>query len=147
MGPGWREEPFPSELLSELSQLASEGAARSGLAGMFEPADAIRAVAARVEALRPLAGDELTDEALALGCFWGDQLRRSLGWSWVILASESDELHALVSPDRKFALLPMQYIHGILRDRETGNTVSLLFDTLLAGRLPEAEPGSYHILS
>lgn len=147
MGPGWREEPFSGELLSELSQLAAEGAARSGLAGMFEPADAMSAVAARIETRRPLAGDELTDEALALGCFWGDQLRRSLGWSWVILASESDELHALVSPDRRFAVLPMQYIHGILRDRETDNTVSLLFDMLLAGRLPEAEPGSYHILS
>ena len=143
----YTERPLESEVRNELSDLAADGAARLFLSGEKPQAAVIAAVNERIDAVRPLAGDDLVEEALALGCLWGEQVRQALKWEWTELRDVTNTYYALVSPDRAYAIFPTIYMRELLADAERDNTAQLLFNMLVAGSLPPSAPKSYYALA
>ena len=100
----------------------------------------------RVDQVRPLSGDALIGEAVALGCLWAEQVCRALNWSWVFLSQGDKEDCAICPADRRFAILPISFMSSKLESEATDNTVVLLFNMLVAGNTPAVPPQSYHLL-
>jgi hypothetical protein len=141
------ERPLTLELQEESQELAKDGAGLLQLYSEDDPAVLVAAIDEHINATRPLAGDALLDEAVALGCLWGTQVCRALDWEWVQLDDGRLEPHyAIVSPDRAFAILPTSYIRGLLADAERDNTALLLYNMLVAGNVPSSVPKSYYLL-
>jgi hypothetical protein len=91
-------------------------------------------------------------EALAidLGALWGQTLCQAAQWQWCSLKKGEDvAICAVCSPNRARAINPVGFVHSLLasRRRADENTSLLLFNMIVAGRLPETTPGSYAWLS
>ena len=79
---------------------------------------------------------ELQQAALQLGFLWGEQVCRAYGWHWAkIVEDDQNERLAVISPDRAFYVLPLNFIWLHFEEQERQETVALLFNML-------ADPGS-----
>lgn len=119
------------------------------------PGALVGAVAAAVDAARagePFAGDmAVEDAAVALGVLWADELQRITGWELIFATFDAEgpeplEALCLARRDRALAVLPVLLIAGALFDRHSENTVALLFQLIVAGQTPPAEPGDWRVL-
>ena len=69
------------------------------------------------------------DPDLLLGCLWGSQMVRVLGWSWVnIHVGDSLDI-AVVSPSRSMAIYPFTFVSACIR-KQCICTVELSFNML-----------------
>ena len=126
-----------------------------------EPAEDILAT---IEAwIENLAGtlddpDDQEESAVALGCVWGNQICRTLNWTWVRLvevaegtANRHDEQDTVVehlgvaSADRRYVTFPTYAVRDILKGAETCR-ILFQFALLTSGRLPPAEPGDLVVI-
>jgi hypothetical protein len=82
-------------------------------------------------------GKARTVARMELGCAWGEQLHRALGWQWARLGQGV----ALVSPDRALAHDPFAFVGAVLGGER--NTLQLLFNMLADGQTPPAKARSY----
>jgi hypothetical protein len=76
-------------------------------------------------------------------------LCKTCGWEWCGLTREGgEESLAVVSHDRAYAVSPNDFLKDQLtrNSPEADNTVALLYNTIRAGNLPSARPGSYRML-
>ena len=116
-----------------------------------EPAAIVKAAHEYVEAIQRKArsiksAKERTAMQMELGCAWGEQLRRALGWQWasVKTANGQDAGLALISPDCALAHYPFAFVGAHLGAKAKDNTLLLLFNMLVAGKEPAAvKAGSY----
>lgn len=99
------------------------------------PQEIVKAIKAAVREMRgqTLAEEDKKWAALRLGCLWGEQVCRAYGWHWAELTfKDSGEYQrtAVVSPDRAFFVLPINFIWKHLEKPEREETVALLFNVL-----------------
>jgi hypothetical protein len=89
----------------------------------------------------PIPDSEQAD--VLLGCLWGSQMVRELGWSWANLQFDSYMDMAVVSPSRDMAIYPFTFV-GRCIAKQCICTVALSFN-MLRERGAEAAypPGSY----
>jgi hypothetical protein len=83
------------------------------------------------------------DAALALGCLFGHQICRKLGWGWAHLRRVKSPGIVVISPDASYAFGPRKLIDAALA---AGSGAALLdfVRKLEAGRdLPPTAPGRY----
>ena len=75
-----------------------------------------------------------------LGCLWGEQLVKALGWQWANVVFDGDEESHVVGVfnlDRSLAIYPFYFIHGCLED-DVPVTIALSFNMLVDGtRIPK----------
>jgi hypothetical protein len=77
-------------------------------------------------------------------------MAQCMRWQWVGLTRGGDEeFLALVSPDRAFAISPVDFMIHLLTQSgpEADNTTRLLFNMIVAGKLPKSKPRGYRMLS
>jgi hypothetical protein len=132
----------------EILVLARAGAALVQAGTEQDPLTVVKRIAMYVAAARPLAGEELIDRALKLGCLWAQQIVSAAGWRSAELHSVDKTVQfAIVSSDRSVAILPELRFRLLLEDAERPDNSVLLFNMVRAGNLPESKPGAYLILS
>ena len=82
-----------------------------------------------------------------IGAVWGAQIKRQMGWDWVMaMRGEEPEL-ALVSADREYAVFPMTFVRRMMNPPYEANTLVEVFDTIKRGRHAPAERGVYDDLT
>ncbi|GEM_PF-2153433 len=88
-----------------------------------------------------------SEACMGLAYLWGEALVRSLKWHWALVkaagAPDEEGRLAVVSPDRAFAIYPVEFIEECV---ETGRDVTILlsFNMLhTPDRLPEARPDAF----
>jgi len=148
---GVRERPLEEQEQNELDDLVEQGLEMLGEhfpENPDDPAQVIAAIRIFVDEHRTAPSDEDTEAvAFAIGALWGDEVRRALGWQWVLLRLDrGDELFCVVSPDRAVAIRPQLFLYRLLQERQSDNTAALAFNMLREGRLPPGGPGSYSLL-
>jgi hypothetical protein len=140
-----------AEMLDAIEDYAAEAARLIGLEE-FEKMSSDGLVAAVDQCVRERQkgdGPEFAEDdeaALLLGCLWGAQLVRELGWEWVgVTFHEFDDAEAtgVVSPNRALAIYPFHFIFECLENKAPV-TIQLAFDILKEGRrVPRLPPRSY----
>jgi hypothetical protein len=119
------------------------------------PGALVAAVAAAVDAARagePFSGALGADDAaVALGVLWADELQRVTGWELLFATFDAEgpeplEALCLARRDRAFAVLPVMLVAAALFDRHSENNLGLLFQLIVSGQLPPAEPGDWRVL-
>lgn len=111
--------------------------------------DTIRRIGALVDEVRrgSRPAPENQDIELGLGVLWGEQLRPTVGWSWVHLTyPDGFASYALVSPDRSFSCFPLNRLSDLLRGRLSLNTSVGLFEAIAGGVLPPRREGAYLVV-
>ena len=76
---------------------------------------------------------------MELGCAWGEQLHRALGWQW----AEIERAIGLVSPTRAHCHFPFAFVDRLIARGAHSNTMALLFNMLADGVTPPGKKGSY----
>lgn len=95
---------------------------------------------------RPSISWEVDDIPYYLGSLWGEQLVRRFGWEWKAITFHehgNSKAPGVVSPDRSFAIYPIHFIIGCLKDTSVDATILLSFNMLQEGKLADAQPDSY----
>lgn len=100
---------------------------------------------ARFEDLGASPDDEL---AFAFAAWWGGEVARLTGWTWVGLTLPGAvETPGLVSSDRSVAVLPFQLVALALDgDRDARATLDDTLGRLGRGDRPRGAPGSYALV-
>lgn len=153
--PGWSTEGgweravpggrlFERPALRSPEHLAKLDERAFGAAPPADPADAIRALAERVDRAR---AREIPIRKLdvAIGVAWGMRVCALLGWLPRELRDDAGRVvpDAIVSPDRRYFVSMRPYGERVL-ERGADNTLELLLSMLRDGTmLPPAEPGAY----
>ncbi len=140
-----------SAVRSDIDAFIPRGYVRLDVDETAEPAAIVKVAHAYVEAIQRKArsiksAKERTMMQMELGCAWGEQLRRALGWQWasVKTAKGQDAGLALISPDCALAHYPFAFVGAHLAAKAKENTLLLLFNMLVAGKEPAAvKAGSY----
>jgi len=89
----------------------------------------------------PIPDSEQPD--ILLGCLWGSQMVRELGWSWANLQFEDYTEVAVVSPSRDMAIYPFTFV-GRCIAKQCICTVALSFNMLVQRRTEQVyPPGTY----
>jgi hypothetical protein len=115
-----------------------------------EPEDAIRRIRAEID--RYFDTDQLPDNMtlneyqIALAALWAACLVEATDWTLALVVIEGTEMIAVAPPDRSLVVLPFFFIPELLAEKGDNN-VALLFNMIVAGRVPRAEPGALWILS
>ena len=145
------ENPLAGEMLDAIRDYASEAARVIGLEDheSLSPPAIVEAVDKAVFELQKGGGPEFAEDeeaALLLGCLWGEQLVRELGWQWIgATFHEFDDAEAtgVVSPNRALAIYPFHFIFECLENK-VPVTIQLAFEILKDGsRVPRLPPRSY----
>ena len=116
-----------------------------------KPQEVVSAIKMAVREMREqrLAEEDKKWAALRLGYLWGEQVCRAYGWHWAELTFRDKgeyQRTAVVSPDRAFCVLPMNFVWRHFEKPEREETVALLFNMLEGGgTTPRAE--KYQVLS
>jgi hypothetical protein len=132
----------------EVRVLAEAGAALVQAGTEQDPLTVVKQLATYLAAVRPLAGEELIDRALELGCLWAQQIVSVAGWIWAELHSVDKTVqYAVVSSDGSVAIFPALVFCSLLEDADRPDNSILLFNMVRAGKLPNSSPGAYLILS
>ncbi len=142
--------PLDAEVRSDVDEFIGRGLALMGLGEGARPEAVVSAVHAFVGEVqhktRRLAKKK--PAVMALGCAFGEQLHRALGWQWASVRTTDGGGVALVAPDRAAALYPFALVERLLAPRAKENAVALTFNMLAAGELPPgARPGAYAALT
>ncbi|MEW6352047.1 MAG: hypothetical protein AB1646_23600 [Thermodesulfobacteriota bacterium] len=145
------DTPLKPEVKEELETCVKAGSEMLGLdLAAASPDDIQECVFQKIGTVREssdLPEHERQELGLLLGCLWGQTVCDRLGWQWAqIDFAEGGEFYGIVTPDRSHAILPLHYIDGLLKDREKDHTSLLLYNMLVAGKLPPAEAGEYSVL-
>ncbi len=91
--------------------------------------------------------DGMRVTAITLGCVWGQAVCDRLGWGWAAVSLEpGSEFYGVVSPSRSHVVFPLHYLQELLGDPDRDQTSLLLYNMLMAGSLPPANPGEYSVL-
>jgi hypothetical protein len=84
------------------------------------------------------------DMGVNLGCLWGQTICDKLGWEWCFMTAHGSKSYAIVSPDRAYAIEPMNFVFTQLHKRPPeDNTSLLLFNMVVAGNLGKRKRGAY----
>ncbi len=142
-----RHTALEAALRSDIDAFIARGYARLALDGDAPPEVVVAAIHADLAALqagtRKLTGKAVTMR-MELGCAWGEQLHRALGWQWAhVHADDGAPAIALISPDAAIAHFPFALITAQAARRARQNTCLLLFNMLAEGQTPPAKPGAY----
>lgn len=140
-----------SAVRSDIDAFIPRGYVRLDVDETAEPAAIVKAAHEYVEAIQRKArsiksAKERTMMQMELGCAWGEQLRRALGWQWasVKTANGQDAGLALISPDCALAHYPFAFVNTHLGAKAKENTFLLLYQMLIADKWPPgAKAGSY----
>lgn len=140
-----------SAVRSDIDAFIPRGYVRLDVDETAEPAAIVKAAHEYVEAIQRKArsirsAKERTMMQMELGCAWGEQLRRALGWQWasVKTANGQDAGLALISPDGALAHYPFAFVNTHLGAKAKENTFLLLYHMLVEGKGPPgAKAGSY----
>lgn len=104
-----------------------------GLPADTSPLSCVTAVHQRVVAIqRGTAPPEEKDidVEIALGCLWGTQVARELGWSWMDIDSDGRPYAiGVVSPSRDMVIYPMNFVHACITAKSI-STILLSFNML-----------------
>ena len=108
-------------------------------------------IRAFAEIIRSVSAEEreehLTENALLLGCLWGQTVCDQLGWEWAAVSLEAgSEFYGVVSPSRSHVVFPLHFLQEVLSDPERDHTTLLVYNMLKDGKLPPAGPGEYCVL-
>lgn len=145
------EYPLAAEMLDAIREYAAEAARllEIGEPEKLSSEAIIEAVNRCVDQRQKGGGPEFEDDeeaALLLGCLWGQQLVRELGWQWVgVTFHEFDNAEAtgVVSANRSLAIYPFHFIFECLENKAPV-TIQLAFEILKEGRrVPRLPPRSY----
>ncbi len=96
--------------------------------------------------LKKKAGDP-TEVIAMMGLLWGAQVKRALGWDWVMAMRGDDPEYALTSSAREYAVFPLTFVRRMLVAPYEPNTLVEVFDTVKRGRHAPAERGVYDDLT
>jgi hypothetical protein len=138
--------PLGPDLRSDVDAFIERGLELVGLAEDARPEDVVTALHAFVGEVqaktRKLAKKK--PAVMALGCAFGEQVHRALGWQWASVRAPDGGGVALVAPDRAAALYPFALVERLVAPRAKENTLALTFEMLAAGELPPgARAGAY----
>jgi hypothetical protein len=87
------------------------------------------------------------DLALSLGCLFGQAICDECGWTWALVTlDDGDEVYGVVPPDRAQVVFPMAYVHDLLDEPSGHETNLVLYHTIKARSLPDAQAGEYLVL-
>jgi hypothetical protein len=144
--------PIAADVRSDIDAFIRRGYAAVGCAEENpSPADVVEGIFRYVgevqSGARKLAGKAKTAAQMELGCAFGEQLRRVLGWQWADVRFEGGHGLALLSPDRAHAHFPFAFIGERLKKGGRRNTIALLFNMLTAGPPPPAAPFAYQSIA
>ncbi len=92
------------------------------------------------------AGDP-TELIAMIGFLWGAQVKRALGWDWVMAMRGDEPEYALTSSAREYAVFPLTFVRRMLTAPYEPNTLVEVFDTVKRGRHAPAERGVYEDLT
>ncbi|MCE9577187.1 MAG: hypothetical protein K8W52_28825 [Deltaproteobacteria bacterium] len=142
-----RHSALDAALRRDIDAFIARGHARLALAHDAAPELVVAAIHAYIAELQSGARKP-TGKPLAmrmeLGCAWGEQLHRALGWQWAhVHADGAEPAIALISPDAAIAHLPFALITAQAARRARQNTCLLLFNMLADGQTPPSKPGDY----
>ena len=102
------------------------------------------AIDAIVRGKRKAGSRELTDLAVNLGCLWGQCVCDAAGWEWCYAKLGRHAILMIASPSRAHVIAPMHFVQSQLTKRPPeDNTSLLLFNMIVAGKLPAAPRGAY----
>lgn len=138
--------------LKDLDKETDKGWQYLDVSKNMSPQVVAKAIQAAVRKLRQesLPEEQLQHVALGLGGLWGEQVQKTYGWQWCYLKfpENDNELLALVSPDRAYCVLPLNFIWQHFEKPEKEETVALLFNMLEKPDIgKKVEPNSYIVLS
>jgi hypothetical protein len=114
----------------------------------LDPKQVIQAINDYMVKLKNVEGREFTEKeatemAFRLGPRWGEEMRRSLGWEWIVfLGDHGFQGYAIAAPDRSVICLPMNTIYKKLLEEDPDITMLLLFNMIKGGEAAE-KPGRY----
>jgi hypothetical protein len=125
------------ELLT-MEATRTRAASLVGVALDAEPAAIVDAINVYIHRQQRVRTEIPIADCSALSHLWGEATARAIGWRWSALADGDETRLAIASPDGCFAIEIASFITRQLSTRDT--TVVLLFNMLVAGNLPEANP-------
>lgn len=82
-----------------------------------------------------------------IGAAWGAQVKRQMGWDWVMAMRGEEPEFALVSADREYVVFPMTFLRRMMNPPYEANALVEVFDTIKRGRHAPAERGVYDDLT
>lgn len=149
-------DPPCHDALSEALRADIDAAIARGLALLEVPpqappeavVSAIHALVGQVQAKQRKLGKDKASVLLALGCAFGEQLHRALGWQWAQVRTPHAAGIALIHPDRAVACYALHLVERQLAPRQTVNGIALSFNMLADGVFPPgARAGAYAAVS
>lgn len=136
--------PLLADEQIEIAQAGAEWRQRLQLPGDASAETVLRRVTDEMQKLRPvfwtMSAEERIDASLGLSAIYGELLHTACGWSWAELREgRSKRWIAVLSPSGGHVLPLLPYVQQQIQS-ETSNG-ALLFNMIVAGNLPPAEPG------
>jgi hypothetical protein len=93
---------------------------------------------------KKLSERALVDMGINLGCLWGQTIAKVMGWEWCYATAHGEEFFAVVSPNRSYALAPMNFIFTQLYKRPPDENNSMLLYNMVVGEsLPQSKARAY----
>lgn len=140
-----------AELRSDVDAFIDHGLAYVGLGPDATPeavVSAIHVYTGEVQAKTRKLGRQKQRIVMALGCAYGEQVHRALGWQWADVRTPAGGGIALVNADRSVAFYALYLIERLLEPGQTFNSVALGFNMVADGALPPGSaPGAYAALA
>ena len=129
------ERALSEQERQELQDNTSDAWQYLSISQASEPQKIVKATKAAVREMREqnLAEDDKKWAALRLGCLWGEQVCRAYGWHWAELTFKDDgeyQRTAVVSSERAYYVLPMNFVWRHFEKPEREETIALLFNML-----------------
>ena len=144
-------DALSAKLRSDIDAFIEHGLTYVGLGPDATPeavVAAIHAFTGEVQAKQRKLGRDKRRVVMALGCAYGEQLHRALGWQWADVRTPTGGGLALVSPDRAVAFYALLLLERLLVPGQTANSAALAFNLVADGAFPPgAAPGAYAALS
>lgn len=142
--------PLPADEQVELAEVCAEWRQRLQLAPDSSPETILQRLTEETQRLRPtfwtMSAEDRIDASLGLSAIYGELLCKAHGWSWAELRqSRSKRWISVVSPSRAHALALLPYVQQQMQSE--GSTLTLLFNMIAAGSLPESEPGQLVVVA
>ncbi len=136
--------PLPAEEQIEIAAAGAKWRQRVQLPSDASPEMTLQRLTEELRRLRPMFGtigaEERIDVSLGLSAIYGELLRSACGWSWAELhQSRSKRWIAMLAPLGTHALALLPYMQQQIQSEAP--TLTLLFNMIVAGQLPPAEPG------
>jgi hypothetical protein len=119
-------------------------AALIGVALTAEPLAIVTAIDVYLKREQRLHHDIPRGDCVALSHLWGDATARATGWRWRGLVDNDETYLAIASPDDRFAIEVSNFITQQLQKRD--RTIVLVFNMIVANRLPEPSPDRVSII-